>query len=170
MFSLRYLILEESKMSLIENDDFEILGQIEIIYGNKKQHGIIPDIPMLNEYLFQWFIILNKVCNELKNSRQVAYYRPESPGIWVNFQSEGDNLIINEYKTDQYPKGLEFVRIEPLSNVKINWSNEIISKQDFFKEINQTTRKFLDELTIINSNINSFNEYKELEKLSKINY
>ncbi|WP_310604461.1 hypothetical protein [Anaerosporobacter sp.] len=168
MFKIEYIIIDEGKeelMSIVDNAYVFIEGQIEISFNEKIQGGVLQEATFLNEYIDDWFNLLNQVAVELKEKDYVAFSVPETSGLWIEFKCEKDVLIISKFTSNQGITGAESVVIKEVEKKEFFWKDEVIKKEDFFEEIHKKTSEFINEIFEINPNAM---KCKNLERLMEL--
>ena len=170
MFSINYEILEEEKNRILklkdvmefESDVNTIMGQIELIFNNRKEGFVDKDIPFSGEFLITWLKRLNDVLIQLKISQFVAMELPDSDSIWFEFQLDNEEVLISEIRSEKEIDIEEFIVNMPKKRREFFWC-ESISKEELFNTILNTTSNFIKDILEINELISESKEFKELE-------
>jgi hypothetical protein len=172
MFKIKYRIV----------DDFEQLKSINgsqgkealIIEGffmlcfDEETEGYFHDNQLQEgeegfESLITWFELLAGTAEALKGNNYVLLSIVESYNAWLEFKAEGDSLKVRKVLCNQ--KEGSALRMIPLENFEIQNSYKVrLSKLEFFTEIKEATRSFINNLNEINPLIVQRSEIQDLEK------
>lgn len=170
MFLINYEILEEEKNRILkfknimefESDVNTIMGQIELIFNNRKEGFVDKDIPLSGEFLITWFKRLNDALIQLKISSFVAIEIPDSDSIWLEFKLDNEEVLISEIRAEKEMNIEKFIVNIPKKRRELFWC-ESISKDELFNTILNTTSNFIKDILAINELISELEEFNDLE-------
>ncbi|TYQ14542.1 UNVERIFIED_CONTAM: hypothetical protein Cloal_0884 [Acetivibrio alkalicellulosi] len=170
MFSINYEILEEEKnriseinhMREFEGDVNTIMGQIQLVFNKTIEGFVDNDIPSSSEFLITWFKLLNDVLIQLKAHSFVTINLPASDSIWLEFDLNNEEVVVSQIKAEKELYVKNFVVNSPKKRSELFWC-EIISKDELYKTILNSTSNLIKDILSINKLISESKEFKELE-------
>lgn len=130
------------------------MGQIKIDF-NGKTYGCIEEEDSLfnNRNLIMWFSRLNECCNVLKESDYVGFEIPETNNLWLEMNVKGDEIDIQRSKLIKEAV-TSFVADCPFEEFEyLDWKDTVIKKSEFMNAVDIITRKFMDEIYALNSEL-----------------
>lgn len=184
-FSIRYKIIEDKELEDFQNltqlkkeDVFDIHGIIEVTYNDYTFGYYFEDWEWGDEWLLNYFILLNQVRLYLEEHNQVFLAVPESAQEkWIEFNKVGTILHINIFKIETvYTKISEDISYAPLvDDILLNPLNEFLGRkiihqtQIHFSAFQLSTKnealKLLNDIKKLNPILCNIDRYIVLEKL-----
>lgn len=162
MFRIRYRITEDiNYLKTLNADDFDNESDIEGFFEMEFEgniYGYYHDKPLQNgetgfDLLTNWFESLLKTCLNIKITNYIAINDIESFNTWIEFKLVSDILIVSIIKADK-EEGIFEIRTEPFSNYNYGeWSNIIISFEEFKNEVISKSMQYLKEINRINMHL-----------------
>lgn len=168
MFLLRYKICDED-LATMTLDDFDeygnIEGQIELSFNNETFGYYDDDTPFFgDELLVTWFKLLNQAKNKIKNGEQYVAVMDIESDMWIEFLNDEKTMKVNLIKTEI--KDFDYlVATNPIGQKKYIWSNVILEKDQFIKELEYKTKKFIDDIISLNPSLKESKVLKELKNI-----
>jgi len=170
-FNLKHKISDEYKSDIhgIDSKEFDedfsdIEGQYEIIVGNFREGLVSDELPFGHEWLFSFYKSFNRVAQEIKVRRYVAFHLVDSPYHWLEFEINNDKLVFSGKDIDEPLFSEQFIT-EPRteffpSRIFKDKYDEIgcefafvIDTKDFVQEVVESSLNLVEDIRNINANL-----------------
>lgn len=177
MFKIRTRItdnldeLKELSYDYFDKEWNNISGFIEVIIGNYKEgyyhENSLQDGEIGGEWLNWWLSLFCRSANNLQKNKYVAFLVPETTNRWLEFSLIDDVVVFNLALEEKHinnkvficEKCNNFTYYEPMDyKIKFN---------DFICEIDNSVKRFIDDLKFINMDLLETKMVKELLNLSR---
>ena len=163
MFKINYRIVDDFDL-IINNDkktfdeDPEIEGFFQLKFDNNIE-GYYHDKELSNgeeglELLINWFDLLLEVSENLKINNYVAFQIPEIHNRWIELSLLNENINASLIK-DKEEKEIRpiIINTPPKMLEYLNWKNIKILKKDFFEEVAENVKLFVQDLVKLNNKL-----------------
>lgn len=159
MFKIEYLMHEDGKKRisrLQKETNWDIEGQICLVFNDKKVGFYEEKIDYSSEYLYLWFRSLLDVIKELKRNDNSVMQIPETENE-LHFKLKKNTITVIKR---QYLREIYYVS-EGKTNIKKEWIEEI-DYNNFQCEVQKKVKQFLIEVKEINSIFLETDDYRKL--------
>lgn len=169
MFKLNYRITDTIyEIKNLLNDDIHIEGFFEMRF-TKNSYGyyhsnLLKDGERGIESITSWLERLLRASLVLLNSEYVAISDVESYNIWIEFQKNGDIVLVSVIEAEK-EIGSSDLTISKFGEVIYSWSNEKISFCEMVTELVNKTDNFINEVCCMNAYLKKNNNIIKLNEL-----
>ncbi len=170
MIKIEYSINDEIQDEIKSASDDElgeltdIEGQFKLTIGSYSFGYVDSDIPLAEELLIHWFLLLNQLVNKLSIEKYVAFAMPDRYKQWLVFNNEGKFLNVSQVEVGS-ERDSGFLSVEKLTDVtNVVWESEV-NYSDLRNEVIQMTDDFLRSVVSIDKRLKGVGLLVKLNQL-----
>ncbi len=172
MVRIEFRITDEVKEEIQSKSDNEfnevtdIEGQFKFTVGLNSIGYVDLNIPLSEELLIHWFLLLNRVVSKLRFEKYVVLAIPDRFKHWLIFTNDENALSVSEVEVkSEIDSG--FLATTQLTDIEKEVWESKVNYLEFETEVNRVTNDFIEDASATDVRLKDLRSLTKLVVLSK---